>query len=129
MVSEAARLGMHHRDWETVRAILQAHVPEFEVWAFGSRAAGTARAYSDLDLALAGEEPLDTGRRAALHEAFVESDLPWKVDLVDWASVGDRFRQAVEGRGRVMVQPANSAASGPYDHATPRPRLAQEARA
>jgi len=126
---EPARLGMHHWEWETVRAILKAHVPEFEVWAFGSRAAGTAWAYSDLDLAIAGEEPLDSARRAALHEAFVESDLPWKVDLVDWVSVGDRFRQAVEGRGRVMVQQAGSAVSAPEGPTRMRARHAQEARA
>ena len=126
---EPARLGLRHREWETVRAILKAHVPEFEVWAFGSRAAGTAWAYSDLDLAIAGEEPLDSARRAALHEAFVESDLPWKVDLVDWVSVGDRFRQAVEARGRVMVQQAGSAASAPDGPARMRARLGQELRA
>jgi predicted nucleotidyltransferase len=126
---EPARLGMHHREWETVRAILKAHVPEFEVWAFGSRAAGTARAYSDLDLAIAGEAPLDNARRAALHEAFVESDLPWKVDLVDWVSVGERFRRAVEGRGRVVVQPAGSVDPAPEGHVRTRPMLAHEARA
>lgn len=126
---EPAGLGMHHREWDTVRAILKAHVPEFEVWAFGSRAAGTAGAYSDLDLAIAGEGPLDSARRAALHEAFVESDLPWKVDLVDWVSVGERFRRAVEGRSRVMVQPAGSAAPDLEGHAPENPRLAQEARA
>ena len=125
---EPARLGMHHWEWETVRAILKAHVPECEVWAFGSRAAGTAWAYSDLDLAIAGEAPLDSARRAALHEAFVESDLPWKVDLVDWVSVGERFRRAVEGRGRVVVQPAGSADPAPQGHARMRPLLAPEAR-
>ena len=126
---EPAGLGMHHREWDTVRAILKAHVPEFEVWAFGSRAAGTAGAYSDLDLAIAGEGPLDSARRAALHEAFVESDLPWKVDLVDWVSVGERFRQAVEGRGRVMVQQAEPAVSVPEGPTQMRTRLAQEVRA
>ncbi|MHB1099339.1 MAG: nucleotidyltransferase domain-containing protein, partial [Burkholderiales bacterium] len=38
--------------WAIVRGILQKHVPQYEVWAFGSRAKWTAKEYSDLDLAV-----------------------------------------------------------------------------
>ena len=44
---------------ETVKAILAEHVPECEVRAFGSRATWTAKDYSDLDLAIVGEGPMD----------------------------------------------------------------------
>ncbi|MEQ1525285.1 MAG: nucleotidyltransferase domain-containing protein [Gallionella sp.] len=40
------------RDWGIVRDILAHHVPQYEVRAFGSRAKRTAKAYSDLDLAI-----------------------------------------------------------------------------
>lgn len=43
---------------EIVQAILRKHVPDQEVWAFGSRAKGTARQYSDLDLAVITDTPL-----------------------------------------------------------------------
>ena len=33
--------------WRIVSSILQKHVPQYEVWAFGSRAKGTAKRYSD----------------------------------------------------------------------------------
>lgn len=36
-------------------AILQTEVPEREIWAFGSRATGAAKAHSDLDLAVMGD--------------------------------------------------------------------------
>jgi predicted nucleotidyltransferase len=36
--------------WVIVRDILQRHVPQFEVWAFGSRATWKAKEYSDLEL-------------------------------------------------------------------------------
>jgi predicted nucleotidyltransferase len=39
---------------DTVVSILRQHVPDLEVRAFGSRVAGTAREFSDLDLALVG---------------------------------------------------------------------------
>ena len=62
-------------NWETVRAILQRHIPEHEVWAFGSRATWTAREYSDLDLAVIGEESLGLAVRADLVEDF-DDELP-----------------------------------------------------
>lgn len=86
-----------------VREILRRHVPYREVWAFGSRARWTAKPYSDLDLAILGDEPLDVGTRADLQEAFSESDLPWKVDVVDWATTSTSFRKIIE-EDKVVVQ-------------------------
>ena len=40
---------------------------------------------------------------AVLNEAFAESDLPWKVDVVDWTRMSDAFRLIVE-QGRVVLQ-------------------------
>lgn len=44
--------------WNIVRNILQKHVPDFAVWAFGSRVRWSAKPYSDLDLAIMTNEPL-----------------------------------------------------------------------
>jgi uncharacterized protein len=92
--------------WRTIRAVLQAKVPECEVWAFGSRATRRAKPYSDLDLAIVADQPLGLERLAELAEAFSESDLPWKVDLVDWATTSDRFRQVIE-QAHVTLQTAS----------------------
>lgn len=83
-------------DLETVRNILREHMPGLEARAFGSRVSWTARETSDLDLALMTPEPLDAARMAALRAAFTDSDLPFRVDVVDWAGVSGNFRQAVE---------------------------------
>jgi type I restriction enzyme, S subunit len=90
---------------EIVRGILQRHVPRHAVWAFGSRARGTTKPHSDLDLAVIGTEPLSLGVIAALTNAFGESDLPWRVDVVDWATTSDTFRKIIE-RDKVVVQEA-----------------------
>ena len=95
--------------WDIVRGILQKHAPRYEVWAFGSRAKGTAKPYSDLDLAVITEQPLALSDRAALVDAFAESDLPWRVDVVDWASTSESFRRIIE-RDRVVVQTRAGAA-------------------
>ena len=86
-----------------VQDVLRRHVPEREVWAFGSRARHTAKKFSDLDLAVMGESPLGLSLQAAMNEAFQESALPFKVDLVDWASITPAFRQVIE-RGRVRLR-------------------------
>ena len=66
--------------------ILRAYVPRHEVWVFGSRIKGTSKPYSDLDLAIITQHPLSLDILAALRDAFSSSDLPWKVDIVDWAT-------------------------------------------
>lgn len=78
-----------------VKSILQQFVPNYPVWAFGSRVKGTARKYSDLDLAIITEMPLTFLERDNLKEAFSESDLVWKVDIVDWATTSEAFRQII----------------------------------
>ncbi|MEQ1914919.1 MAG: nucleotidyltransferase domain-containing protein, partial [Sideroxydans sp.] len=76
-------IDLNPRDWEIVRTILARHVPQYEVWAFGSRTKGTAKEYSDLDLAIITDQPISLALSAAIADDFAESDLPIKVDVVD----------------------------------------------
>ncbi|MGH8473065.1 MAG: nucleotidyltransferase family protein, partial [Gammaproteobacteria bacterium] len=91
--------------WAIVADILRRHVPDREVWAVGSRAKWSAKEYSDLDLAVIGEHPLSLSVSAALADDFSESDLPFKVDVVDWATTSESFRKIIE-RDKVVVQRA-----------------------
>jgi predicted nucleotidyltransferase len=76
--------------------ILRAHLPSItRAWVFGSRATGRARRYSDLDLAIDAGRRLTLDETARLSEAFSESDLPCRVDLVDWHDINDHWRQAI----------------------------------
>lgn len=94
-----------------VREVLQKHVPELAVWVFGSRVTGKAKPFSDMDLAIIGDAPLSIGTLAALSEAFSDSDLPWKVDIVDGVSISDNFRRRIEER-YVVIQKAGARNSG-----------------
>ena len=91
--------------WPIVRDILRKHVPQCEVWAFGSRVGGNVKPYSDLDLAVISDQPLPLGLTARLAEDFSESDLPWRVDVVDWATTSPTFRKIIE-QNKVVVQRA-----------------------
>ncbi len=89
--------------WAIVHAILKQRVPQYAVWAFGSRAAWKAKPFSDLDLAIITPQPLSWSTSAALAEDFAESDLPFKVDIVDWAVTSAAFRKIIE-RDKVVLQ-------------------------
>ena len=89
-------IDIHPADLETVRRILREHVPALDVRAFGSRVAWQARETSDLDLALMTDRPLTVARMADLRAAFTNADLPFRVDIVDWADTSESFRRIVE---------------------------------
>ena len=82
---------------DQVRAILSAHLPsDIAVLVFGSRAKGGAKRYSDLDLALKGPARIDPSVLARLADAFEESSLPWRVDVVDYNALEPTFLAAIE---------------------------------
>ena len=87
-------LSPHHL--ETVKRILDEHVPGCEVKAFGSRANWTATDYSDLDLLVLGQSEVAGATLSRLNEAFEESDLPMRVDVVDWHGTSPAFRKLIE---------------------------------
>lgn len=91
------------RHWDIVRVILAQRLAGYEVWAFGSRARHTAKPYSDLDLVVITKQPLSLGALALINEEFEESDLPWKVDLVDWTATSELFREIIQ-HDKVVVQ-------------------------
>lgn len=85
-----------------VQSILASQLPTIKVWAFGSRIKGTAKPYSDLDLALLTHTPLTIRQQRKLEEAFSDSDLPFKVDLIDWASCSESFKQIILERYEIF---------------------------
>ena len=97
------KIDISPENWAIVSAILQRCVPDREVWAFGSRAKWTAKPYSDLDLAIMGDQALSLATLSLLENDFSESDLPFKVDVVDWASTSTSFRKILE-QDRVVVR-------------------------
>ena len=88
---------------EIVLALLLKYLPECEVRAFGSRFNKTAKPYSDLDLAVVGQNRLDWRILAELKEAFQESELPFRVDLLDWNAISDEFRTVIETGGYEVI--------------------------
>ncbi len=82
-----------------VRAILVRHLPAgCGVLVFGSRVNGRAKPHSDLDLALVASAPLGLDCLGRVREAFIESSLPMRVDVLDWNAVPESFRNIISAR-------------------------------
>jgi predicted nucleotidyltransferase len=101
-------LDIKSADLKTVQEILRRYIADREVWAFGSRVAGKVKPFSDLDLAVMGNVPVSSPILADLKDAFSESDLPFKVDIVDWAEAQENFRRIIE-TAYVVVQSKTAA--------------------
>ncbi|MFM5894506.1 MAG: nucleotidyltransferase family protein [Novosphingobium sp.] len=88
---------MNDSERSIVGAILQKHLtPDIMVHVFGSRASGRCKPWSDLDLVLEAAEPLPLTLIAALREAFEDSALPWKVDIIDRKAVSGSFGRLID---------------------------------
>jgi predicted nucleotidyltransferase len=82
--------------------ILKRHVPDCEVRAFGSRCKGRSWEYSDLDLAVYGKEKLPNAVIDHLHWDFMESDLPFRVDIMDYHALSHVFATIVDRDSEVV---------------------------
>jgi type I restriction enzyme S subunit len=107
-MAEKPPIDVNPQSWLIVRSILRKHVPDREVWAFGSRAKWTAKEYSDLDIAIVGDKPLSLSLMAELKEDFQDSALPFKIDVVDCAAITPVFRKVVETDKVILQLPSQS---------------------
>jgi uncharacterized protein len=90
-------LNIRPLDLKIVQAILNSSLPQTaRVYVFGSRALGTTKRSSDLDLAIDLGRVLDPKETTQLVLAFEDSDLPYKVDIIDLHSVDAFFKQMIE---------------------------------
>lgn len=89
------KLHVHEKYLQMVRVILEEHVPQATVWAFGSRVTGESHAGSDLDLVVIGATPQDVNK---LKSGFQDSNIPFLVDVLRWESIPDYFQEEIKER-------------------------------
>ena len=78
-----------------VKKILSETAPNCEARVFGSRVNGNPKDYSDLDIALASSERLSLNTLGKIEEAFEESDIPFRVDILDWNALSPEFQELI----------------------------------
>ncbi len=90
---------------EALNAVLETlarYVPGREVRVIGSRVTGQAKPFSDLDLVIMGDAPLDLTTRGRLRDAFDDSSLPFTVDIIEWATASEAFRRVIDEQARSL---------------------------
>lgn len=96
-------IDVSERDLLTIQGLLEKYVPDCNVWAFGSRAAWTAKEHSDLDLVILGPSKLKTRIFESLKEDLDESALPFRVDILDWHRISSEFKRNIE-KSHVVIK-------------------------
>ncbi|MDR0517136.1 MAG: nucleotidyltransferase domain-containing protein [Fibromonadaceae bacterium] len=79
-----------------IKDILLASVPDCKVKAFGSRTKNTFKQNSDLDLAVVGSGKLGFSKMGELKLSFEESNLPFRVDVLDYNSISQNFKNIID---------------------------------
>jgi len=87
---------------EIILSLFDSHLPNTEVWVYGSRVKGSARLSSDLDMVVFSS-PEQSTDVFLLKEGLDESDLPFRVDLFVWDEVPEQFRKNIEAEHCVLV--------------------------
>ena len=107
------KLDLPRRYRDQLEALLREHVPDAEVWAYGSRVTGKSHDGSDLDLVLRSstQEPLGYGY-FDLVEALGQSNIPILVQAHDWARLPESFHREIEQDYTVVQQGAKQATGG-----------------
>lgn len=78
-----------------VSQLIREHLPDtqYHVFVFGSRAAGRAKDFSDIDIGIEGPQPVDKEILYKVKIALAESDLPFFVDVVDFSTAEKKFTE------------------------------------
>jgi len=98
------RIDLHDNQLTAVCELVGRFLPGTRVWAFGSRVRFTAHAGSDLDLVVFTRND-ETAKISSLREAFEESDLPCRVDLLEWHAIPDEFKKNIQSGPIFIIYP------------------------
>lgn len=97
-------INLGHRERKLVEDILRRYAPGIEVRVFGSRTDKNIKTYSDLDIVLLPKKPVDLETMRLLREAFMESELSFRVDVLDWHSLPDSFKEVIEKKNEILLK-------------------------
>ena len=85
---------------EKIIGILTVLFPKAKVYLFGSRARGTVSKISDIDLAIDnGQKILPIGLLAEARDMLNASNIPYKIEIVDFYSVSTLMQNQINQDG------------------------------
>lgn len=80
---------------DLLHQIVRKHLPDpaYRVFIFGSRAEGTNRKFSDVDIGILGPRPVPNQTLFKIEDELEESDIPYLVQVIDFATVEEKFKK------------------------------------
>jgi type I restriction enzyme S subunit len=89
------------KDFEYISETIRKFFPknEYKILIFGSYPRKSANEFSDIDIAIKGSNKLPLLQWQLMEEEFSESELPKKVDLVDYQRVAKSFQKIIDSEG------------------------------
>lgn len=93
------RHGIEEIHKKKIIGLLTLLFPEAKVYLFGSRARGTHRQYSDIDLAVDDGAPINPGAIGEAKAMLSESNIPYFIDVVDFNEISPEMKKAILTEG------------------------------
>ena len=91
--------GLENKYLKFILSVLQKNIPDIDAkfYIFGSRAKGTYKEYSDIDLAIKlNNKKLAADILGKILIEFTDSTLPYEVDVIDLNSIDDSFKNLIK---------------------------------
>ncbi len=79
-----------------IKSTVFAVFENIEIYIFGSRVQDKSLEYSDIDIALKGDNRLDFEKLLKLRSDFQASDFPYKVDIIDINDIEENFYNIIK---------------------------------
>jgi predicted nucleotidyltransferase len=100
VLCEQVAISDRHLRW--LLDAIERYIPAATVWAFGSRVTGSCRPTSDLDLAVHCGKETARNDLPRLNEALIESDLPFRVQLLDYDRLPESMKANIKEKYVVL---------------------------
>ena len=106
---------MQHLDFpakylDLLKDIIREQIPDAEIWAFGSRVNKQNHETSDLDLVI-HQKNTASDAFVKFKESILDSNIPILIDVLDWTSIPESFKDEIQKSHVVIYQPDNEQAS------------------
>ena len=89
--------GLDKRHINFIIETLKQNLPNGEFYIFGSRAKGTNKEYSDIDIAVkCNDKKISADVLGNLLITFTDSTLPYEVDIVDLNAIDEKFKTLIK---------------------------------
>jgi predicted nucleotidyltransferase len=81
---------------DTIKQIINRYLNNPKIKIFGSRTNGSSNKNSDIDIAIISDKKIDFKTLAEIKIAFEESDIPYRVDIIDYISASENFKKIID---------------------------------